>query len=653
MQEIREAVAEFRESGKLTVAWAETFGEFTHGNLPYYLATAFDRIYLQPSGTLGLTGVAVEQLFLHDALAKVGVGFQSAKRYEYKTAADTLTERGFTGPAREAAERLAVSVVEQISAAIAERRGKTIEDARALLDRGPFLAADALAEGLVDELGYRDEVYKAVRKEAGQGAILQYVGRYQRVHALAQRARRLPNPRERFVAVVYASGPIRQGRSSRGPVGGGAMGSDTVAAALRSARSDERVRAVLLRVNSPGGSAVASDTIWREVVRIRAAGQAGRGVDERRGRLRRVLHLDGGRRHRGPARHAHRVDRRDHRQARVRGGPGPGRHHHRLGGRGRPGPDVRPHPPVHRGRVGPDQRLAGRGLPGLHLKAAEGRRMPVERMGELARGRVWTGADAAANGLVDELGGMAAAAEIARRRAGLPAGAPLRIWPRLTPLDQLRPPESSEARPAAAAAPGLRVRRRLCVRGLGPGLAAGGPRLASAVRTADAPGHLDHQLTERSVARPPRAGDAAGALNSWTAGVTLVTVADGRDDVGATVSAFCPVSEDPPLVLVSLMAGSYPAELFGRAEEPVTGFAVVAARGRPAGAVRAVRGGGPARGAADARRRAAPAGPGFRRADRRGRARRAGVLGRAGPPGRGSPARHRTSHKRPLRFGCG
>ena len=273
IQEIREAIAGFRASGKLTVAWAETFGEFTHGNLPYYLATAFDRVYLQPSGALGLTGVAVEQLFLHDALAKVGIGFESGKRYEYKTAADNLTERGFTGPAREAAERLAVSVVEQLSAAIAERRGKTVEEARALLDRGPFLAADALAEGMVDELGYRDEVYKAVRKEAGQGAILQYLGRYQRVHVLAQRARHLPNPRERFVAVVYASGPIRQGRSSRGPVGGGAMGSDTVAAALRSARSDERVRAVLLRVNSPGGSAVASDTIWREVVRIRAAGK--------------------------------------------------------------------------------------------------------------------------------------------------------------------------------------------------------------------------------------------------------------------------------------------------------------------------------------------------------------------------------------------
>src|SRR6476661_10337135 len=200
MQELREAVGAFRESGKLTVAWSETFGEFTHGNVPYYLATAFDRIYLQPSGSVGLTGVAVEQLFLHDALAKAGVAFQSAKRYEYKSAADNLTERAFTPAAREAAERLAESIAEQITAAIAERRDKTADEAR----------------------------------------------------ALPERARKLPNPRERFVAVIYASGPIRQGRSGRSPLGGSSIGSDTVASALRAATSDDRVRAVLLRVNSPG-----------------------------------------------------------------------------------------------------------------------------------------------------------------------------------------------------------------------------------------------------------------------------------------------------------------------------------------------------------------------------------------------------------------
>jgi flavin reductase (DIM6/NTAB) family NADH-FMN oxidoreductase RutF len=82
-------------------------------------------------------------------------------------------------------------------------------------------------------------------------------------------------------------------------------------------------------------------------------------------------------------------------------------------------------------------------------------------------------------------------------------------------------------------------------------------------------------LTERPVVLAGAdAAQVAGALNSWVAGVTLVTVADGRDDVGATVSAFCPVSTDPPLVTVSLLAGSYPAEVFGRAEEPVTRFAV-------------------------------------------------------------------------------
>jgi protease-4 len=456
MQELREAVGAFRESGKLTVAWSETFGEFTHGNVPYYLATAFDRIYLQPSGSVGLTGVAVEQLFLHDALAKAGVAFQSAKRHEYKSAADNLTERGFTGPTREAAERLAESVAEQIIAAIAERRGKTAEQARALLDRGPFLAEDALAEGLVDALAYRDEVYAEVRKEAGQEAILQYVARYQRSHTLAQRARKLPNPRERFVAVIYASGPIKQGRSGRSPLGGSSMGSDTVAAALRSATSDDRARAVLLRVNSPGGSAVASDTIWREVVRTRTAGKpvvvsmsdvaasggyyismAADVIVAQPGTLTGSIGV-------------------------IAGKPVFEEAFGRLGittdsvsvGRG-----ATMFAPTHPFSEDEWQRI-NRWLDAIYRdftgKVASGRRMTVEQVHEIARGRVWTGADAARNGLVDELGGMSAAAEIARRRAGLPADAPLRVYPKMTPLDQLRPPESSESRPAAAATLDLR-----------------------------------------------------------------------------------------------------------------------------------------------------------------------------------------------------
>src|ERR1700678_4664753 len=105
VQELRDAVLASRESGKLAVAWSESFGDFVRGNVPYYLATGFDRIYLQPSGTLGLTGVAVEQVFLHGALERLRLDLQSAARYEYKSAADQLTHTGFTGPRREAGAR--------------------------------------------------------------------------------------------------------------------------------------------------------------------------------------------------------------------------------------------------------------------------------------------------------------------------------------------------------------------------------------------------------------------------------------------------------------------------------------------------------------------------------------------------------------------
>src|SRR5215469_2986058 len=252
IQELRAAIGDFRKSGKLAVAWAESFGEFVRGNLPYYLATGFDRIYLQPSGTLGLTGVAVEQVFLHDALEKLGIGFESGQRYEYKSAPEQLTESGFTGPAREAAARLAESVTEQLAGVVAAGRGLSVEQATALLARGPFLAQQALDAGLVDGLLYRDEVYDQVRREAGPDATLLYLHRYQRQRSLSDLPRRLgsgvqgiaPGQHERFVATVYAHGAIRHGRSGRGGPGGGGMGSDTVAAALRAAAADEGARAV-------------------------------------------------------------------------------------------------------------------------------------------------------------------------------------------------------------------------------------------------------------------------------------------------------------------------------------------------------------------------------------------------------------------------
>src|SRR5215469_13594098 len=456
VQELRDAVKIFRQGGKIAIAWAETFGEFTRGNLPYYLATAFDKIWLQPTGTLGLTGVAVEQLFLRDALARIGVDFQSAKRHEYKSAADQLTETGFTGPAREAAQRLAESVAEQVAAGIAATRDKTTEEARGYLNRGPFLAQQALDEGLVDALGYRDEVYDAARKEAGPDATLLYLQRYQRSHALTNVSRRLQATAqgERFVAVIYAHGPIRSGRSGRGPVSGGGVGSDTIGAALRAAAADDKARAVVLRVNSPGGSATASDVIWREVVRTRAAGKP---VIVSMG----DVAASGGYFISAPA------DVIVTQPGTITGSIGV------IMGKpvlremfGRSGVTVdtvaenpnalmfspsRPFSDAEWSRI-------NEWLDAIYAdftqKVADGRRMSLDRVHEVARG------------LADETGGLSDAIAITRKRAGLPEDAPVRVYPRLGPLDQLRPAESSEVRPAAA---GLQLGiRELFTDGWGP-----------------------------------------------------------------------------------------------------------------------------------------------------------------------------------------
>jgi protease-4 len=451
VQELRQAIREFAEAGKVTVAWAESFGEFSAANVAYYLATAFDTICLQPSGDLGLTGIAVERIFLRGALDKLGADFQVGKRHEYKSAAEQLTEHGFSAPAREETERMTASVTEQLASAIAERRGLDPGQVGELIDRGPFLASQALDAGLVDTLGYRDEVYASVRQQAGDGATLLYLTRYQRSRALAERARKLPVSREAGLALIYATGPIRRGRSGRGPLSGGAMGSDTISAALRTATADDQARAIVLRVNSPGGSYVASDTIWREVVRARAAGKpvvvsmsdvaasggyyiamAADVIVAQPGTITGSIGVLEGKAVLGEALSRAGVSS----DSIIQGA------HAAMFSQLRPFTED-------------EWALISQHLDHIYAdftgKVAEGRRMTPERVHELARGRVWTGADALANGLVDELGGLDEAAAIARRRAGLPERAPLRVYPRVSPVDRLRPAGSSESHGAAAA----------------------------------------------------------------------------------------------------------------------------------------------------------------------------------------------------------
>ncbi|MEV6038631.1 signal peptide peptidase SppA [Nonomuraea sp. NPDC052116] len=447
VQELRQAVIQFRASGKLTVAFSETFGEFGGGTVPYYLATAFERVYLQPSGDVGLTGVALEQRFVKGALTKLGVGYEAGQRHEYKTAVNTFTQDHMTEPHRESMGRIVESVTESLSAGIADGRRLDAGKVRELIDRGPFTASEALEAGLVDGLAYRDEVYEQVKQAAGDDSHLLYVSRYARGAAV----RKLPHPTADGIALIHGTGMIRTGRSGRSPLGGGgAMGSDTISAAFRAARRDEHVKAVVFRVDSPGGSYVASDTVWREVTLTRkvkpvivsmgdlaASGgyfvaMAADVIVAQPGTLTGSIGVYGGK----PV-VAEMLEKIGINSEMVASGANAGMFSTSRG-----------FSPEQWDRV---NAWLDRIYDDFVGKVAASRDLTRERAHELARGRVWTGADAHASGLVDELGGLEDALVLARKRAGLPDDAPIRAYPRLNPLERLRGPDSSEDKSAALA----------------------------------------------------------------------------------------------------------------------------------------------------------------------------------------------------------
>ncbi len=267
VQEIREAVQRFRAKKKFAVAFAETFGEVGPGNKSYYLATAFDHIYLQPSGDIGLTGLMLESPFISGTLQKLGLPFHGDHRYEYKSALNTFTEKKYTPAEREENTAILNSWFTQMQEGICNARGIPKDQWQSLVDHGPYLGKEGLDAKLVDGLAYRDEVYDQAKKKAGEGAQFLYLTKY------LEGAGR-PHQRGKTVALIYGVGAVQRGKSNFDALtGGGGMGSDTVTAAFRAAIDDKDVKAILFRVDSPGGSYVASDAIWREVALARKAGK--------------------------------------------------------------------------------------------------------------------------------------------------------------------------------------------------------------------------------------------------------------------------------------------------------------------------------------------------------------------------------------------
>lgn len=458
VQELREAIVAFT-AVKPSLAWAETYP----GTLSYYLASAFGEVWMQPSGTVGLIGFATNALFLRDALDKIGVEAQFVARGEYKSAANLFTQDRYTDAHREADTRLIESLHAQVWQGIAESRGLDAAALNGLADRAPLLREDALTSKLLDRIGFRDEAYRRIAELAGAGAEVDpdgedapprlFLSRYAQTRSggPAIPGRAAP-PR---IAVVTVAGPIVSGRGGPQvfPLSQSSAGADTIAAALREAASGDDVKAVVLRIDSPGGSVTGSETIWRQVQRTREAGKP-------------VVASMGGVAASGGYYIAMAADTVVANPGTVTGSIGvvTGKLIARdLKDRLGVGSDsVRTNTNADAWSVNapftPEQQALVEAEADLFYddfveRVARARGMSVAEVDAVARGRVWTGADALERGLVDELGGLRTALRRAKLLAGLDADARVRLhgYPGSSLRDYLRPRASSQ--PAAGSLP--------------------------------------------------------------------------------------------------------------------------------------------------------------------------------------------------------
>ena len=413
IQEIRDAVLEFKKSGKPVYAYLE-YGT----DRDYYLATAADKVFLMPASPLDLTGVATYELFLRGTLDKVGVFPDLHHIGEYKTAANTFTEKTFTAAHREMDASLNRDLYEQIVRVIADGRKKTEADVRRLIDDGPFMPEDALRAGLIDDVVYEDQVVDKLKANDAPDEGEVDAETYGRVSLRSLGLNRGPR-----VAVIYASGTIVGGRSGYDPLEGAVVGSETLIEYIRKARKDASVRAIVLRVDSPGGSAAASDAIWRELMLAR---------NERADRPIVVsmsdLAASGGYYIAMPAHIIVAEPSTLTGSIGIFGGKFvTGGIYEKLGAHIEStsiGRNAELNSPARRYNTTELEKVQEQ-LQAFYdqfvEKVATARHSTPEKIDQLAQGRVWTGRQAHDNGLVDALGGLMSAIDLAKKRAKIPA----------------------------------------------------------------------------------------------------------------------------------------------------------------------------------------------------------------------------------------
>jgi protease-4 len=420
-QEIRDAVWRFRDEGKPSIAWAEFYG-----NKEYYLASAAQELHLPPAGLTLVNGLSMTTLYYAGTFEKFGVSANFEHVGDFKSAVEPYERTGPSPAASEATNALLDSIYSQFLSGIAEGRGIDRQAAEQLVDNPPVTALDALARGLIDALSYRDQIDDQI--DAKLRKVSAYIREDQPSSWMERRAK---------IAVVHADGTIVSGRGGSGLVGGRRVGSTSLNKILKEVREDDDIVAVVLRVNSPGGSGMASDAIWREVGKtldtkplvvsmgdLAASGgyYISMGADQivaQPGTITGSIGVFGG-------------------KLNLRGlyeQVGLSLHRYERGDRADMLSSTEDFDPEDRAKF----RTLIEGFYQTFVeKAAQGRGMTFESLHKVAQGRVWTGEQALALGLVDQLGGLDVAIDSAKQLAGVSGRVEIIRYPeRLGFLDQL------------------------------------------------------------------------------------------------------------------------------------------------------------------------------------------------------------------------
>jgi protease-4 len=419
LQQLRHALDDFREHGKKLTAVLDVAG-----SREYYLASAAQDIVLSPAGILDVKGMRAEVMFFKDGLAKLGVQADLEQIGAYKNFADQFKDNRMSDAFREATTSMLDSIYNSFIQAAADARGKTFDEMRTVIEEtGPFEPERAVAAGLVDDLRYEDEVLDWLRQESGNAEVHKIsLADYARVPASS-----VGLDKGDRIALVYAVGDITAGETALDPMlSGETLGSKTMAGILESVAKDDSIKGVLVRIDSPGGDAFASDDIWRHMNLLRGKKPMVFSMSDTAASGGYYIAMTG--------------DPIVAEPGTVTGSIGIVYGKLNLKGlydklginkeiisRGRLSTmdsDYGPYSPAERERV---RGLMDDFYQDFIQKVGTARKMTPEEVDRIAQGRVWTGEQALQNGLVDELGGYERALALLKEKVGIAASAPVQL----------------------------------------------------------------------------------------------------------------------------------------------------------------------------------------------------------------------------------